>query len=349
MDMHLSLFPRQVRGIDAAPEKLRRLLQVEKDVPDTLFQLVNARRRRVSERLLGLCPDMLVGIELWSVGGEVVQMEATAATQIQTHGFVAVDFGAVPQKHDLSSEVPQRQAKELDDAFPVDVFAVASEVHADPLPDRGDRDRGDDRHPAVPIAMAQDRCLPDRRPGLADVGGEHEAAFVEEDQVSTELTGVFLYRASRPASTWLSPLPCAPSPGAPASARSIPSVAAATVGRPSAHNAHRSASRSNPRLGAASRGPWRTPPAGRRRPATWLESLSERASAAAAVPGSASCASPVSRPADRLDSTAPLSSPTPSQPRPPLDRSRPSEVIQSLSGGVLPAALDCQEVSWPPA
>jgi len=33
---------------------------------------------------------------------EVVQMKAPAATQIHTHGFVAVDFGAVPQEHDLA-------------------------------------------------------------------------------------------------------------------------------------------------------------------------------------------------------------------------------------------------------
>jgi hypothetical protein len=87
---------------------------------------------------------VLVGIELWCVGGKVVRMKAPAATQIQTHGFVAVDFGAVPQEHDLSPEVPQQQTEELDDPLPVDVFAVASEVHADLLAERGDRDRGDD-------------------------------------------------------------------------------------------------------------------------------------------------------------------------------------------------------------
>ena len=76
--------------------------------------------------------------------------------------------------------MPQQQAKELDDPLPVDVLAVASEVHADPLPGRGDRDRGDDRDPIVPIAMAKDRGLSDWRPGLSDVRGEHEAAFVEE-------------------------------------------------------------------------------------------------------------------------------------------------------------------------
>jgi len=154
--------PRQFRGIDAAPKKPWRVLQVEKRVPDAVFQFVNGRRRRVCECLLGLSPNVLVGIELRCVGREVVQMKAPAATQIHTHGFVAVDFGAVPQEHDLAPEVPQQQAKELDDPLPVNVLAVASEVHADPLAGRGDRDRGDDRDPVVPVAMAQDRRPSDR-------------------------------------------------------------------------------------------------------------------------------------------------------------------------------------------
>ena len=236
-----------------------------------------------------------------------------------------------------------------DDPFAVDVLAVAPEIHADPLAGRGNRDRGDDRDPVVPVAMSQDRRLSDRRPGLTDVWGEHEATLVEEDQMSSEFTGVFYIGPVGPFPFGNRLLFALHRPAHPASARSTPSVAVATAGRRSAHNALRSASRSNPRLGAGSRGPWRIPPAGRRRPAAWLESPSGRTSAAAVVLGSASCASPVSRSADRPDSTAPLSSPTPSQPRPPFDRSRPSAATQSLSGGVLPAALDCQEVSWTPA
>jgi len=349
MDMHSSLRPRQFRRVDAAPEKLWRMLQVEELLSDTGFQLVDVRRRRIGERSLGLGPNLFIGIEFRCVSREMMQMESPAATQVQADGLVPVDFGAVPQEHDLAAEVPEEQTQKLDDPLAVDVLAVAPEIHADPLAGRGDRDRGDDGDSVVPVAMTQDRRLSDRRPSLPDVGGEHEAAFVEENQMSAELTGVFLYRASRPVSIWQSPPPCAPSPGAPASARSILSVAATTVGRRSVHNAHRSASRSNPRLDVVSRDPWRTPPAERRRPAAWSGSPFGRASAAAVVLGSASCASLVSPSVDKLDSTAQLSSPTPSQPRPPFDRSRPSAVTQSLSGGVLPAALDCQEVSWPPA
>jgi len=62
--------PRQFRGIDAAPKKPWRVLQVEKRVPDAVFQFVNGRRRRVCECLLGLSPNVLVGIELRCVAGK---------------------------------------------------------------------------------------------------------------------------------------------------------------------------------------------------------------------------------------------------------------------------------------
>jgi len=349
MDMHSGLVPRQFRGVDAAPEKPGRMLQVEKRLPDAAFQFVHGRWRSVGERLLGLGPDVLVRIELRCVGGKVVQVKAPAAMQILAHGFVPMDFGSVPQEHDLAPEVPQQQAERLDDSLPVDVVPMAPEIPADPLVGRGYRDRGDDRDPVVPVAMAKDRRLSDRSPGLSDVRGEHETAFIEEDQMSPELTGVFLYRASWPVSIWQSPPSCARSPGAPVFARSIPIVEAATAGRRSGRNARRTASRSDPRPGAASKGPWRIPLSGRRRPAGLSAGQFEPASAGPAAPGSVWCANLDFRFADRLGATAPLNSPTTSQPKPPSDRSRPSAATRSPSAGAVPAVVDCQEVSCPHA
>jgi hypothetical protein len=78
----LKLLQRQFRGIDAAPRKLRRVLEVEMYLPDSFFQFAIGCRRRVSERLFDLSPIVLVGIELRCISGEGVQMKALAATQI---------------------------------------------------------------------------------------------------------------------------------------------------------------------------------------------------------------------------------------------------------------------------
>jgi len=153
-----------------------------------------------------------------------------------------MDFGAVPQEHDLALEVPQQQTKKLDHPFPIDVVPVAPEIHADPPAGRGDRDRGDNRNPVVPVAMAKDRSLSDWRPGLSDVRGEHEATFVEEDQMSPEPPSVFLYRANRPVSIWQSLSLYAASHAASVFAKSMPSVSGVTVWRPSVRNAPQSAS-----------------------------------------------------------------------------------------------------------
>jgi len=132
------------------------MLKVEEFLADAAFQFVDVRRRGVGECVLGLGPNMLVRIELRCVGGKVVQMEAPAATQIPSHGFVPMDFGAVPQEHNLTPEVSQQQPEKIDDPLPVDVIPVAAEIQADPLAGRGDRERRDDRDPIVPVAMAQD-------------------------------------------------------------------------------------------------------------------------------------------------------------------------------------------------
>jgi len=167
--------------------------------------------------------------------------------------------------------------------------------------------------------------------------------------MSAELTGVFLYPASRPVSIWQSPPRCARSPGAPVFARSTPFAEAAIVEPQSIRSARRTASRSDPRPCAVSRGPWRNPPSGHRRPAGSSASQSGPMSGGAAAPESVWCVNLVFRSADRLGATSPRSSPTTSQPKPPSDRSRPSAATQSLSGGAVPAALDCLEVSCPKA
>jgi len=219
------------------------MLQLQELLPDAIFQLVNVRWRRIGESLLGLGPNMFIRIELRGVGGEVMQVEPPAATQIQADGFIPMDFGTVPKEYDLAAKVVQQQTEKLDDTFAVNVVSVAPEIQTDPLAGRGDRDRGYNRDSVVPVAMAKDRRLSDWSPGFPDVWGEHEAAFVEEDQMGPALPGVFLYRANRPVSNWQSLPLCARSPDVPVFARSIPSVAGATAGHPSVRNARQSASR----------------------------------------------------------------------------------------------------------
>lgn len=267
------------------------------------------------------------------------------AEKIQANGYVPVDFGAVLRKHDLALEVPQQQAEKLDRPVPVEVIPAASEVHADPMASRRNRDRGDDRDPVLTMAVAKDRGMSDFRPSLPNVRSEHEASLVEEDQINAEPPGFFLYPANRPASIWRSTPPCVRSPVAPIWGKSILSIPEVHAGRPSVHAVPQNASRSGLQPRKASKGRWHTSPARHRRPKAWLASPSEPASALAPALESPSCASPSLRSADRLDFAAPQDSPMPSQPRRLFDRSRPSAATRSLSGDeLLRAVLDCQEV-----
>ena len=59
-------------------------------------------------------------------------MKAPAAAQVRLYSFNPVDFGAVPQKNDLVTEVAQQQTEELDDPLLMDVHLVAAELHPSP-------------------------------------------------------------------------------------------------------------------------------------------------------------------------------------------------------------------------
>lgn len=101
-----------------------------------------------------------------------------------------MDSCADPLEHDLARDAAAA-AGETRRRAPIDVVAMASKIQADALLCRGYIDGGNDRHPIIPVALPEDRGLPDRSPVLAENEGEYEPAFVEEDQVSPETSNVF--------------------------------------------------------------------------------------------------------------------------------------------------------------
>ena len=98
-------------------------------------------------------------------------------------------------------------------------------VQPEMLPGWGHGDTGDDGDAIPSIAVFEQRGLSDRRPRLADVRDEEEAAFVEEDEMGPKSLGFFLSAATRVSSSarWRA-RPVA-APAAPASDTSSPSPA----------------------------------------------------------------------------------------------------------------------------
>lgn len=72
---------------------------------------------------------------------------------------------------------------------------MKGKVKSYPLAVGRNRQRRNDRHFAMPPAhLVQDRCFAARRPSTLDQRGQHEAAFVYEDDGGIQCAGFFLMR-----------------------------------------------------------------------------------------------------------------------------------------------------------
>lgn len=181
--------------------------------------------RTIGESVLGLGPDKLVRVELRGVGREPIDVKPCVLAQEVLDDDALVDGAAVPQEHHRSTQMPEKVAQEPDNLHAGDVDRVETKVQPEMLPGWGHGDTGDDGYAIPSIAVFEQRGLSDRRPGLADVRDEEEAAFVEEDEMGPKSLGFFLSAATRVSSSarWRA-RPVA-APAAPASDTSSPSPA----------------------------------------------------------------------------------------------------------------------------
>ena len=67
-------------------------------------------------------------------------------------------------------------------------------VEVQSLPFRADRDAGDHGNFVAPIDMAMNRSLPDRSPGLGDMGNEEKSGLVGKHYVGAQPSGFFFIR-----------------------------------------------------------------------------------------------------------------------------------------------------------
>ena len=209
--------------------------------------------RTVGQSTLGFRPHELVRVKLRGIGREPMHVEPLVAAQKLLDDDAPVDGAAIPEEHNQPTQVPEKVAQESDDLHSRDVGAVETEVKSKPLARWGNGDSGDSRDSIAPVAVSEDRRLPDRRPGLAKVRDEEESAFVKKYEMGPKSSGFFLYVATRISSSgrWLPRFSAWP--GVPASATSIPDSSSRATHGPGGSES-RNASRSAWQSAAESRG-----------------------------------------------------------------------------------------------
>lgn len=102
-----ALFPWQLGEVDATPQQMRRVLQSKQDAVHRALEFADRVGRAISELVLGLRPDIFIGIELRRVGREAIDMQPAATLHVALDRVLSMDRAAVPQQDDVAAQMPQ--------------------------------------------------------------------------------------------------------------------------------------------------------------------------------------------------------------------------------------------------
>ena len=138
-----------------------------------------AERLRAQVRqfvMLPVAPDVLDGVQLGGVAGEILQDDPAALRgDVVAHDPAAVGGQTVPDDEQLSAEMALEVREEFNDLRSLDRAGEEPEVETPP------RDPSD-RRQQVPIEVVlEDRRLAPRRPCPAAMRSFRQSALVDED------------------------------------------------------------------------------------------------------------------------------------------------------------------------
>ena len=149
----------------------------------------------IGQDSFGELPDLLIGIELGSVGGEGLDAQPGEALEQGADEWATVDLDAVPEHDDGPAEMGQQGPQEGTDVRRAQVLVGMTADVQPAAVATGTQGQGrDDRNPIVPLPVVQYGRLASRGPGAPHRGRQEEAALVDEDEVGAQPRGVFFTR-----------------------------------------------------------------------------------------------------------------------------------------------------------
>lgn len=157
-------------------------------------ELVEVVGSPVRQGLLRELPHPFVGVELWGVAGEEVEVESGEATTQGPNRLALVDRTPIPKQHHRAAEMAEQMPDEVADLRMLDVLRVETVVQAETAAARAHGDSRDDGDPVSPQAVVKEWRSPARGPRLVHTRDQEEARLVGEDEVGTQPRGFFLMR-----------------------------------------------------------------------------------------------------------------------------------------------------------
>ena len=180
--------------METGPETGRRVAQAcqfSKDLPGQFVEIIGPA---VGQRPFRLAPNPFVRIQFGSVAGKILDVKTRVAVQQAANLPTLVDLAVVPKQDDMAGQMPQEMSQKGADFRSANVLPMEPIVEGDLMAFGTDRQRGNQRHFAVPIAVSCDRRPTPGRPRPADGSEQQEARFVNEDEVGAQVQSPFFMR-----------------------------------------------------------------------------------------------------------------------------------------------------------
>ena len=181
----------QVGAGDEGTQKRRATPCLSAQALECRHELIEVVRTAVRQSCLAVVPDALVGVEVWRIGRESLDVQAGMGVDEGLDLLAGMNAAAIPEQHDRPRNLPKEVAQEEHDLGLRDVLPVQVEVETDALPSEAYGDRRNRGDSVVSVAVPDDRRLAPRRPSAPDVRDQQEAAFVQEGQVRLQLLDFF--------------------------------------------------------------------------------------------------------------------------------------------------------------
>ena len=111
----------QIGFQDAAAQFLGRVSNGVDRTDDAVHQLVHVERAAVGEVSFGQRPDSLVGVEVGSISGKVLDVQARVSAEEPGKRWAVVGGGVVEQNDDRSTQVAEQFAEKSTHFFLSDI------------------------------------------------------------------------------------------------------------------------------------------------------------------------------------------------------------------------------------
>jgi hypothetical protein len=148
-----------------------------------------------------IVPDLLHGIELRGICGELLNMQPWIAFLKRGNGCSLVDRASIPQEHDMTPQVAQQGSHEARHVNGLEVVGLEVDVQPHMLALGGHREGRQGREAVMLVAVGNDGRMACRGPGAPPRGDEEKSTFIQEGQVGPQAVGFFLSPATCSASS----------------------------------------------------------------------------------------------------------------------------------------------------